>query len=134
MTFEAKRSITINQNTANSIGGGFTYFSEWDYIGSSTISGWTGSSSCLKLQYLYYYTNYDAYLTGTTFSYSYKQQKGFVCFSDTSSVAATSLVLTISSATLPAKWGKTLPGYGAYSQNNGILQDLKTNANSISLS
>jgi hypothetical protein len=30
----------ISVNSGNNIGGGFTYFSQFNYIGSSTITGW----------------------------------------------------------------------------------------------
>jgi hypothetical protein len=53
--------------------------------------------------------------------------KGIICPTDTSNTAITSATLTISTGVLPSKWGKTLPGYGAYSQNTGNLLYLKTN-------
>ncbi len=73
------------------------------------------------MKYLYYYTNYNLYLTGTVFSYSYKTMNGIVCPADISVAGLSSASLTISSGYLPSKWGKKIPGYGAYSQNNGQL-------------
>jgi len=46
---------------------------------------------------------------------------GRVCFADTANVVASGKTLTIASSKLPSKWGKTIPGYGAYSQNDGSL-------------
>lgn len=79
------------------------------------------------MSYLYYYTNYAAYLTGLTFAYSYKRMNGVVCLLDLSVASLGSAVLTISTGYLPSKWGKTLPGYGAYSQNNGQLLYINSN-------
>ena len=78
------------------------------------------------MSYLYYTTNYAAYLTGSTFAFNYKAMKGIVCSTDVSG-AITGLYLTISQAQLPSKWGKDIPGYGAISQNTGNLLYLKNN-------
>lgn len=134
MQFKASSPTAgINVNSANNIGGGFTYFSAFDYIGSSTITGWSAIGTCYKAYYLYYYTNYAAYIatTSPTFSYSYNKMKGIICPTDTSNTGITTAVLTISSGVLPSKWGKTLPGYGAYSQNTGNLLYLTTNYMSV---
>ena len=76
---------------------------------------------------MYYYTNYDAFLTGATFTSSYKNMRGIICFADTAGVTMTSTVLTIASSTLPSKWGKVLPGHGAVSLDTGRISDLKSN-------
>ena len=83
MTLKASYG-SISQNNAGSdlIGGAFLYFSEWDYFGSATISGWS-NGPCYKLSYLLYQTNYEDFLTGSTFTYSYKLMRGVVCFADT---------------------------------------------------
>jgi hypothetical protein len=73
------------------------------------------------MKYLYYYTNYNLYLTGSTFSNSYKTMNGIVCTADTSVTGLSTASLTISTGYLPSKWGKTIPGFGAYSQNTGQL-------------
>jgi hypothetical protein len=54
---------------------------------------------------------------------------GVVCFTDTNN-SITSSVITVSpsSPPLPSKWGLNLPGYGAYSQNDGNLLTLNTNS------
>lgn len=70
------------------------------------------------MSYLFYTTNYAAYLLGSTFAYSYKSMKGIVCHTDVSG-AITGLNLVIPTAYLPSKWGKAIPGYGSISQNNG---------------
>lgn len=119
-------------NSLNNIGAAFSYFSEWDYIKSSTLTGWESYGTCYKMSYLYYYTNYAAYLTGTTFAYSYKRMNGVVCPLDLSVAGLGTAALTVSTGYLPAKWGKTLPGYGAYSQNNGQLMYINTNYATIS--
>lgn len=72
------------------------------------------------MNYLYYITNYQAYLTGSTFTYSYKSMKGIVCNCDTAGTI-TGLYLTISEGYIPSKWGKTIPGNGAISDNTGRL-------------
>jgi hypothetical protein len=53
--------------------------------------------------------------------------KGIICPTDTTNTAITSAELTISTGLLPSKWGKSLPGWGAYSQNTGNLLYLKAN-------
>ncbi len=83
------------------------------------------------MNYLYYYTNYALYLSGTTFAYSYKKMNGIVCPLDLSVAGLSTAALTLSTGYLPAKWGKTIPGYGAYSQNNGQLLYINTNFASI---
>lgn len=52
--------------------------------------------------------------------------KGVACFTDTGTTTSAAQ-LTISSSTVPSKWGLNLPGYGGYSQNSGNLIDLNTN-------
>jgi hypothetical protein len=102
-------------NSANNIGAAYSYFAEWDYIKASTITGWESYGTCYKMSYLYYYTNYVLYLTGSAFAYSYKRMNGIVCPLDISVAGLTTAALTLSTGYLPAKWGKTIPGYGAYS-------------------
>lgn len=72
------------------------------------------------MSYLYYYTNYAAYLTGSSFAYTYKQMTGVVCTCDIGGNIA-SASLTISTGYLPSKWGVSLPGNGAISRNDGSL-------------
>lgn len=83
------------------------------------------------MNYLFYYTNYAAYLSGTTFSYNYKKMSGVVCLLDSSVAGLTTATLTIATGYLPSKWGKTIPGNGAYSQNNGQLLYINSNFASI---
>lgn len=78
------------------------------------------------MTYLYYTTNYNAYLTGSTFAYSYKSMKGIVCNCDTSG-AITGLYLSISEGYVPSRWGKSIPGFGAISNHLGGLLYLRTN-------
>jgi len=130
MQFKANSpSADIAANSGNNIGGGFTYFSPFDYIGPSTITGWEAIGTCYKSYYLYYYTNYAAYIatTSPTFAYSYNKMKGIICPTDIPNTEITSAALTISSGVLPSKWGKNLPGYGSFSQNTGNLLYLKVN-------
>ncbi len=69
---KSSASVTTNVNSNKQIGSAFTYFSQWDYFQSSTISGWSTYGSCSLLRYLYYSTNYAAYLSsGTAFVSSY---------------------------------------------------------------
>ena len=82
------------------------------------------------LTYLFYTTNYAAYLTGSTFVYSYKEMKGIVCHCDLGG-AITGLYLTLSNGYLPSKWGKAIPGYGAVSQNTGHLLHLEPNYQNV---
>jgi hypothetical protein len=56
---------------------------------------------------------------------------GIVCPTDLSTSTVGSATLTLSNGYLPSKWGKTLPGWGAYSQNSGHLLYLKSNAQVI---
>jgi hypothetical protein len=125
LAFKAKTTASISINSNNNIGGAFSYFSEWDYFLSSNITGWT-NGQCYKMTYLYYYTNYADYLNSIAFAYKYKNMKGILCLTDTGN-SVTAAVLTLSTGYLPAKWGKNLPGYGAYSQSTGSLIYLKTN-------
>jgi hypothetical protein len=117
-------------NSMPNIGAAFTYFSQWDYIQSSTISNWT-YGTCYKLSYLYYITNYAAFLTGTSFSSKYQRMNGIVCPLDSTIASLTTASLIVSSGYLPSKWGATIPGYGAYSQNLGQLLGMKTNSMNI---
>lgn len=114
-------------NAGNNIGAAFSYFSEWDYIRTSTFTGWQTYGTCYKMNYLYYYTNYAAYLTGASFLYSYKRMSGLVCPLDSSVAGLTTAQLTVSNGYLPSKWGKKIPGFGAYSQNTGQLLYYRTN-------
>ena len=123
---------TITANTANSIGGAFSYFSEWDYLQASAVTaGWTAYGTCMKMSYLFYNTNYASYLTGQAFVYSYKKISGIVCPTDLSAGAMSSASVTVATGYLPSKWGKTPPGWGAYSQNTGHILYLKSNYQSI---
>lgn len=131
MLLRANSGGSITINSGNNIGGSFSYFSEWDYIKESTITGWETLGTCYKMNYLYYYTNYNAYLTGTTFAYSYKKMNGIICPTDLSVTTVTTAALTISTGYIPSKWGKTLPGWGAYSQNTGHLLYLKNNFEAV---
>lgn len=56
------------------------------------------------MQYLYYTTNYAAYLTGSTFAYNYKCMKGVVCTCDLGG-AVTGLALTLSKGYIPSRVG-----------------------------
>ena len=114
-------------NTGNNIGASFSYFSEWNYIKDSAITGWASFGTCYQMNYLYYYTNYNLFLTGTTFAFSYKRMSGVVCPTDITTAGLTTASLTVSNGYLPAKWGKTIPGNGAYSQNTGQLLYINTN-------
>lgn len=123
---------TITTNTANSIGGAFSYFSEWDYLQASAITaGWTTFGTCMKMNYLFYNTNYASYLTGQTFAYSYKKMSGIVCPIDSNGSTMSSASVTVATGYLPSKWGKTPPGWGAYSQNTGHILYLNSNYQSI---
>lgn len=117
---------TVNANANLQVGASFSYFSQWDYFGASTITGWSTYGSCYLLKYLYYYTNYAAYLTGTAFSASYLEMTGVVCHCDLlASITAASL--TLSTGFLPSRWGITVPGYSAVSQLTGGIMYLKAN-------
>jgi len=64
-------SLTTNAMTNLQLGSAFSYFSYWDYFKDTVINGWT-AGSCRRLNYLYYYTNYAAYLSASaTFSSTY---------------------------------------------------------------
>ena len=39
-------ATSVTANTGNSIGGAFSYFSEWDYFGTSTITGFSTYGTC----------------------------------------------------------------------------------------
>ena len=41
------------------------------------------------MNYLFYQTNYDDYLTGSSFTYSYKSMKGVSCFADSGNTVTT---------------------------------------------
>lgn len=56
--------------------------------------------------------------------------KGVVCSCDVS-ISISGLYLTVSTGYLPSKWGVSLPGYGAISQNTGHLLNLNTNWQSV---
>ncbi len=128
LVLKANSPGAITANAADNIGGAFSYFSEFDYIKNSNITGWSALGSCYKIGYLFYYTNYAAYLTGgTTFSYKYKSMNGVICPTDNSTATVSTAALTISTGYLPSKWGKTLPGWGSYSQNTGHLLYLNSN-------
>ncbi len=131
LQLSANSPISLSANSGNSIGAAFSYFSEWDYLQSSTVTGFTTYGSCFKTSYLFYITNYAAYIaSGTSFTYNYKIMKGFVCSCD-SSGAITTLVLTIPTGYIPSKWGITLPGFGAISQNTGSLLYLNSNYQTV---
>lgn len=131
MTLKASYgSISTNIPASDNIGAAFLYFSEWDYFGTATISGWP-NGPCYKLDYLLYETNYEDFLTGSTFAYTYKYMRGVACFADTGN-AVSSAQLTVSTSTMPSKWGLTFPGWGGYSQNNGRLVAKKSNHQSAS--
>ena len=126
MELRANSPVAVTTNSGNNIGAAFSYFSEWDYFQNSTISGFSTYGSCYIYSYLFYTTNYAAYLTGTAFSYKYKIMKGVVCACDTLGTI-TGLTLTISTGYIPSKWGVAIPGFGAVSQNTGNLLYLKSN-------
>jgi hypothetical protein len=130
MQIRATSPVTVTTNTGNNLGGAFSYFSEWDYFGNSTVSGFDSYGSCSMVKYLYYTTNYAAYLTGSTFTYSYKSMKGVVCHCDLSG-AISGLYLTLSTGYLPSRWGKAIPGYGAVSKQTGELLYLKNNYQNV---
>lgn len=122
----------VSTNSGDNVGGAFLYFSEWDYFGTtqgSAITGW-GLGNCHVLGYLLYSTNYDAYLTGSTFTYTYKDMKGVICYADTGS-ATSSITLAVPNSKVPSLWGLVLPGYGAYSQNTGLILDKKINSMNV---
>jgi hypothetical protein len=69
----AKSGTTLTTNTMNNLqlGSAFSYFSQWDYFRNTIPTGWT-AGTCRRLNYLYYYTNYAAYLASSaTFSSTY---------------------------------------------------------------
>ena len=82
------------------------------------------------LKYLFYYTNYASYLTGSTFASNYKEMTGVVCNCDTNG-AITAAAITLSVGYLPVKWGKLVPGSSGISQNAGQLLYLVDNTLSI---
>lgn len=130
MVLRANSAGTVTANSGDNIGAGFSYFAEWDYFRNSTWTGWESYGTCEILKYLYYVTNYAAFLTGSTFTSSYKEMTGIVCHSDTSG-SITSASLTFSTGYLPSKWGISLPGYGAVSRHTGHLQYLRSNNQNV---
>lgn len=83
------------------------------------------------LKYLYYTTNYAAYLLGSTFTFSYKSMKGIVCHCDISGSINGLGSLVIATGYIPSKWGIAIPGYGAVSQNTGHLLYLRPNYQNV---
>ena len=131
LQLRAVSPISLTVNAANNIGSAFTYFSEWDYFGSSVVTGFSPTyGSCATFSYLYYTTNYAAYLLGSSFTYSYKIMKGIVCSCDTSG-SITGLFLTIPTGYVPSRWGVAIPGYGAISDNVGNLRYLNSNYQNV---
>lgn len=132
LVINAKSALapTVNVNVDNQIGSGFSYFSQWDHFSNSTIAGWDTYGKCYVLRYLYYYTNYLLYLNGTTFSSNYQLMTGAICTCDTSG-AITAATISLSTGYLPSKWGITIPGWSAVSQQSGALLYLKQNINTI---
>ena len=131
MSLNAQSPYSLTQNSGDTLGSAFLYFSEWDYFGSSTVtSGWSSNGVCYSTKYLLYQTNYEAYLTGSSFTYAYKSMKGIVCFAD-SGTSVSGLVLTISEGYIPAKWGLILPGFGGYSNHVGNLLSRRANNNNV---
>jgi hypothetical protein len=126
MNLKAQYSGSVTINSGDNLGGAFLYFSEYDYFGNSAVTGWSNAASCSVLNYLLYSTNYDSYLTGSTFTYKYKDMKGVVCFTDTGN-SISSATLIVASSKIPSRWGLILPGYGGYSQNTGNLLDKRIN-------
>lgn len=51
---------------------------------------------------------------------------GVICYADTGS-GTSSITLGIPNSKIPSLWGLVLPGYGAYSQNTGLILDKKAN-------
>jgi hypothetical protein len=134
LQLRATSPLTLTANTANNLGAAFSYFSEWDYLQSSTVTGFSSFGTCFITSYLFYTTNYAAYIaSGTAFTYNYKIMKGLVCACDTLA-SITGLYLTISTGYIPSKWGITLPGYGAISQNSGNLYYLNSNYQAVGTS
>lgn len=126
----AKSPSTLTVNSANNIGAGFSYFSEWDYFRNSTWTGWTSFGTCQIMRYLFYKTNYDAYLSGSTFTSSYKYMSGIVCHCDTAGTI-TNAVLIFSTGYLPSMWGISLPGNGAISMHTGQRWYFNTNYQNV---
>jgi len=137
LKLKANNGGNLNVNAGNNIGSAFSYFSEWDYFQTSNITGFSNPinnsapdhyGNCSMLKYLFYTTNYAAYLTGSTFTYSYKFMTGIVCSCDSKGTIGSGAVnLTISTGYLPTKWGKSLPGYGAISVDTGGLSYYNAN-------
>ena len=125
MTLKARAPSGLSQNSGDNLGAAYLYFSEWDFFGSSAVTGWT-NGGCYKMTYLLYQTNYDAFLTGSTFTYTYKSMRGLVCFADTGT-SVTSMDLTVATGYIPAKWGLIIPGFGGYSSNTGNLYSRRAN-------
>ena len=125
MILKARAPSGVSQNSGDNLGAAFLYFSEWDFFGASSVTNWP-NGDCYKMNYLLYQTNYDDFLIGSTFTYTYKEMKGVVCFADTGTTV-TSTDLTISEGYIPAKWGLIIPGYGGYSHNTGNLYSRNDN-------
>jgi hypothetical protein len=128
---KSSASVTANTNTNKQIGSAFSYFSQWDYFQSSTITGWSTYGNCYLLRYLYYSTNYAAYLSsGTAFVSSYLPITGVVCHCDVLGTI-TNAVLTVSTGYLPSRWGITVPGFSSVSSQDGALLYLRANTVNI---
>jgi hypothetical protein len=132
LQIKANSPIALTTNSGNSIGSAVTYFSEWDYFSDSTVTGFESYGKCTVMRYLYYTTNYAAYLTGSTFAYNYKCMKGVVCTCDLGG-AVTGLALTLSKGYIPSKWGMAIPGSGAVSDNTGRLRYLGANFQNVGI-
>ena len=130
LRIRATSPITVTTNSGNNVGGAFSYFSEWDYFQGATITGFSSYGTCSMLTYLYYTTNYAAYLTGATFAYNFKSMTGVVCHTDLGG-AIGGLYLTLSNGYLPTMWGKAIPGNGAISDDTGRLRYLRVNYQNI---
>lgn len=95
---------------------------------NSTVTGWTNYGNCYILRYLYYTTNYAAYIaSGTAFTSSYLSMTGIVCHCDLLGTI-TGATLTLSTGYLPSKWATAAPGYSSVSSQSGALQHLAANS------
>lgn len=121
----------VTANSGANQGAHFTYFSKWDLFQGSALSGWPLTGTCNIISYLYYYTNYAAYLSsGASFVYSYQNITGVVC-SLNSTASITTATLTVAIGYLPSAWGTVIPGNGAYSTNTGQLVALASSYENI---
>jgi hypothetical protein len=121
----------VAANTGTNQGSHFTYFSKWDLFQGSTLSAWPLGGTCNLITYLYYSTNYAAYLSsGATFTSSYQNMTGVIC-SVTSATSIATATLVVSTGYLPSAWGTVIPGYGAYSTNTGQLVALASSSETI---